>query len=136
MQLTRQAGGHKDVVALLVSAKASVHAVDQNGVTALIYAAHGGHSEVVSWLLQHGAQVNARTKAGESAVMGALVSGYMSTAIVLCEAGADVNAGDTVTDGLEPELATKYDCITRLCVPTLIESPAYRPVKRESGRES
>ena len=59
------AGGHKDVVELLIAKGADVNAKnDKYGGTPLLHAAGEGHKEIVELLIAAGADVNAKLVGG------------------------------------------------------------------------
>jgi ankyrin repeat protein len=67
-----------------------VAAASNDGITALMLAAHGGHEAVAQLLLQHGADVAAASNAGGTALMLAAVGGHVAVAQLLLQHGADV----------------------------------------------
>ncbi|KAJ7627856.1 ankyrin repeat-containing domain protein [Mycena polygramma] len=100
------AGGHVDIVRLLVEKGADVNAVfllkhgaDVNAVggkygSALQGAASKGHVDVLRILLAHRADVNRVNANGNSALQDAAWHGDVNTLRVLLEHGADVNTVD------------------------------------------
>jgi len=68
--------GQKDVVELLVKARADVNAKSNNGRSALMHAAWNGHKNVIELLLNVGADVNAKSNNGWSALMSAAANGH------------------------------------------------------------
>jgi ankyrin repeat protein len=56
------------VTSLLLEKHATVNQVNNNGWTALIWAANNGHAEVVQRLLQAGADKAVKTKGGKTAL--------------------------------------------------------------------
>jgi ankyrin repeat protein len=86
--------GHADIAKLLLARGADVHAVDQRGRSALIYAAaaQSNRAALVKLLLQHGANLEHRAEmGGETALLSAVVSGDAECTQLLVDAGADVN---------------------------------------------
>ena len=61
-------GGHGEAVALLLAAKASVHACTSGGATPLMRAAFAGHAPVVQQLVRAGAALDAQDSDGETAL--------------------------------------------------------------------
>lgn len=80
--------GHTEVVRLLLSAGADVHADNDY---ALRYASENGHVEVVRLLLTAGADVHADN---DYALRIASMNGHVGVVKLLLEAGADVHAKD------------------------------------------
>jgi uncharacterized protein len=85
--------GHTDVAKVLLAKGADVNAVDQQGCSALIYAAAARSScaESIKLLLQHGADPHVRSEINESALLTAVVKGDAQCTQLLVNAGADVN---------------------------------------------
>lgn len=75
-----------------IKAGINVNAKNNNGETALMWAAGKGHTEIVNALIKAGANVNAKTKSDWTALMYAAGKGHIETVIVLLKVGADVNA--------------------------------------------
>ena len=63
--------------------------VDENGVSALIAAAHQGHAKVVEVLLDEGAAPDQQAPKGSSALMAASGEGHVSVVKVLLDGGAN-----------------------------------------------
>jgi ankyrin repeat protein len=63
--------------------------VDENGVSALIAAAHQGHANVVEVLLDEGAAPDQQAPKGSSALMAASGEGHVSVVKVLLDGGAN-----------------------------------------------
>ena len=81
------------VVQLLLELGTDAKAADNDGWTALMFAARGGHEAVAKLLLEHGADVNAAANSdGWTALMVATRLGHEAVAKLLLEKGADVNA--------------------------------------------
>lgn len=107
--------GHPDICRWLVNEKrANVNAKEEdNGETALMYAALRGNSDIVTFLVEAGADVNETTKDGWTALMTGAMSGVFDVVRFLTEHGADVNVkayyGTTAyilaTDGNYQEIA-------------------------------
>ena len=68
----------------------------EQGRTALMYAAFGGSGECLKLLLQHGADVNAHDSTGKTALMFAASAGSAYCLELLVKAGAEVNQLDSM----------------------------------------
>jgi len=87
--------GHTNIDQALLAAGAEVNAKDEDGWTALMWAARMGSNDIVELLLSKGADVNAKDEDGTTALMYAAASiyeGRVETVQALLSAGADVNA--------------------------------------------
>ncbi len=69
----------------------AVDALDANGQSALMRAAHAGRTEAVEWLAAQGADLDRTAKFGLSALMLAVIGGHAATARALVRAGADAS---------------------------------------------
>jgi len=99
------ANGHKDVVELLLSSKATVNAKDNNGRTPLHHcagdtAAAKDRKDVAELLLARKAEVSAKDKDGYMPLHFAAGSGYSDVAALLLAKRAEVNA--EANDGTTP----------------------------------
>ena len=74
----------------LLSNGADANAIDDDGLTALMYAATYAGADCVKLLLERGADPNARSKSGASALM--LAVGQVDKVRLLLAKGAEVNA--------------------------------------------
>ena len=84
-----------EVIPALVKAAVDVNAKDEDGQTALMFAAGVPHPEMVTALVNVGADVNAKEKYGNTALMfAAREKSNAKTITALTKAGADVNAAD------------------------------------------
>ena len=83
--------GRAEVVDILIAAKANVNLIDQNGESALMWAARVGNIEIVNSLLNAGADVNLITNHGGTALMCAAVNRHTEVVDILIAANADVN---------------------------------------------
>ena len=85
--------GHPDICRWLVNEKrADVNAKEEdNGETALMYAALSGNSDIVTFLVEAGADVNETTKDGWTALMTGAMSGVFDVVRFLTEHGANIN---------------------------------------------
>jgi ankyrin repeat protein len=88
-------GGNPAVVTLLLKAGADAGARDNEGFTALMYAAmYNKDPGVFSALINAGADVNARSDYGRTALMHAVASKNVGAVSALVASGADVNVKD------------------------------------------
>ena len=70
-------------------------AADQEGHTALMYAAFNGHSEIVLYLLDAGAEINRVDFLGRTALLYGSTGPFPETVSILLDRGADPNKVDT-----------------------------------------
>ena len=82
--------GRTDLFPELLKLGATVDGSDDEGGTALIYAAAGG-PEPVAFLLEHGADPNFVTRAGRTPLNQAVLAGKIATARLLLAHHANVN---------------------------------------------
>lgn len=91
------AGGHEEVVRVLLEAGANVEDHNENGHTPLMEAASAGHVPVAKILLEHGAGINTHSNEfKESALTLACYKGHLEMVRFLLEAGADQVRVDAV----------------------------------------
>lgn len=84
------AGGHEEVVRVLLESGANVEDHNENGHTPLMEAASAGHVPVAKILLEHGAGINTHSNEfKESALTLACYKGHLEMVRFLLEAGAD-----------------------------------------------
>ena len=84
------AGGHEEVVRVLLEAGANVEDHNENGHTPLMEAASAGHCGVAKILLEFGAGINTHSNEfKESALTLACYKGHLEMVRFLLEAGAD-----------------------------------------------
>ena len=83
--------GNLEEVEKLLEAGANVHAKNEAGATALMFAAQDGHTEIVKVLLEKGADVDAKNKDGNTALILAARNGHAAVVEKLLKAGADVH---------------------------------------------
>ena len=92
--------GHKEVVELLLNARADKEATDnpyndsRQGGTPLTYAAFNGHAAVVQLLLKAKANTDAQNHLGWTPLIAASFKGHASIAKMLIEAGAKKGTKD------------------------------------------
>ena len=107
------AGGHKDVVQLLLSKGALVDAMDMRENTPLHLAASGGHTSIVELLLSKGASLEAKDTYGWTPLHRAAYGGHTRTVRLLLSKGASAKAMNT--DNRTPlDLATSSDIVKLL----------------------
>ncbi len=94
MRATRCVG--TKTVQVLLEAGADVDVKDEDGWTALMWAADRGYTNIVEALIKAGADVNAKDNDGYTALMKAAWCGYTNVVEALIKAGADVNARSNV----------------------------------------
>ncbi|XP_062983113.1 M-phase phosphoprotein 8 isoform X2 [Elgaria multicarinata webbii] len=85
------AGGHDDILRLLVRKGAKVNCRQKNGTTALIHAAEKNYLTTVAILLEAGACMNLQQNSGETALMKACKRGNYDIVRLMIESGADCN---------------------------------------------
>ncbi|NXX90912.1 MPP8 phase, partial [Centropus bengalensis] len=85
------AGGHDDLLRVLIRKGAKVNSRQKNGTTALIHAAEKNFLTTVAILLEAGAYVNTQQSNGETALMKACKRGNSDIVRLMIENGADCN---------------------------------------------
>uniref|UniRef100_A0A8D2P1M3 M-phase phosphoprotein 8 n=1 Tax=Zosterops lateralis melanops TaxID=1220523 RepID=A0A8D2P1M3_ZOSLA len=85
------AGGHDDLLRVLIRKGAKVNGRQKNGTTALIHAAEKNFLTTVAILLEAGAYVNMQQSSGETALMKACKRGNSDIVQLMIESGADCN---------------------------------------------
>nr|XP_028582102.1 M-phase phosphoprotein 8 isoform X1 [Podarcis muralis] len=85
------AGGHDDIIRLLIRKGAKVNCKQKNGTTALILAAEKNNLTTAAILLEAGAYVNLQQNNGETALMKACRRGNYDLVRLMIESGADCN---------------------------------------------
>ncbi|XP_061230480.1 M-phase phosphoprotein 8 isoform X2 [Neopsephotus bourkii] len=85
------AGGHDDLLRVLIRKGAKVNGRQKNGTTALIHAAEKNFLTTVAILLEAGAFVNTKQSSGETALMKACKRGNSDIVRLMIESGADCN---------------------------------------------
>ncbi|KAL4118454.1 hypothetical protein PRIC2_010779 [Phytophthora ramorum] len=101
--------GYEDMVRMVVTNKLvpDIDCANENGWTALLYAASNDHTGIVKLLLDHGASLEARNYQGMQALHLAASQGFLGTVKVLVEAGADI--ASVGLDSLTPLLAASMN---------------------------
>lgn len=85
--------GDHDVVSSFIKDSFPVNAVDNKGMTGLMYAVKNGHHAIVKVLLDHKKiQIDQQNNRGESALMLAVIYGYQDLMWVLLDRTSDINA--------------------------------------------
>lgn len=92
----------KELIPMLLDAKATIDANDRVGKTPLSLACEGKDLEIVRMLIERGANVNSRDQIGGSPVLWAAGLGTPEMVTLLVSKGADVNVIDV--NGLSPLL--------------------------------
>ena len=90
-------GGHGEIVELLITAGADLHAttvpmLGGGGWIPLHSAARQGHRGIVELLIEMGTDVNTRDSAGKSTLHDAVLEGHKGIVELLINKGADLNA--------------------------------------------
>ena len=93
--ITAAKRGDAGAVRALLAQGASVHAQDENGVTALIAAAYRNDLEIADLLIQAGADVNTQDHTQQSAYLIATSEGYPDLLKRTLQAGADIHSKDS-----------------------------------------
>ncbi|KAL8623983.1 hypothetical protein ACOMHN_040609 [Nucella lapillus] len=102
--------GHREIVVLLLEAKASVTEVDSKGCTPLHLAAWNGHAAICDLLLQNACDksiVNAQTNEGETPLHFAAQHGHHDVVSLLLQNKAD-STYRTLTERSALDLAAQY----------------------------
>jgi ankyrin repeat protein len=99
------------LIELLIAKGAAVNHQDDDGATALMYAARNGDTQAVNVLLRSGASVNVGDNNGETALMKAAASSCdEETVRALLSAGADLNARDHKGRNALDSFRSSYAC--------------------------
>jgi len=88
--------GHLDVLHWWVAQELELNVPNQEGLTALIYAAFANQHTSLKLLLEHGADLEHQEKNGGTALMFAAMAGHLEAFQLLLEAGAN---GEVQTKG-------------------------------------
>ena len=87
--------GNNEKVKELLDGGANVNASDQEGHTALMFAAYNGHLEIVRALTESGAIVDQRDLMGRTALLYASSGPFPETVKILLDKGAEPNIVDS-----------------------------------------
>jgi hypothetical protein len=87
-------GGSLETVTLLFNRGANIHALDNGGWNALIYASSYNRPDVVAFLAVHGADIHVRTNNGQDALLIAALDGKIDAALELISRQADARVQD------------------------------------------
>lgn len=89
--------GYTDVVLrLLLDTRVDISAQDDNGWTALMWAAHGGTTQSIKLLLEAGVDPAVQTISGANFLNIAIEEGYEITVLDLLDAGIDISEQDSL----------------------------------------
>ncbi|XP_076119365.1 LOW QUALITY PROTEIN: M-phase phosphoprotein 8 [Alosa pseudoharengus] len=91
LMMLAAAGGHDDILRLLIKKGVKVNGRQKNGSTALMHAAEKNFLTTVAILLEAGCYVNTQQLGGETALMKACKRGNADVVRLLLEYGADCN---------------------------------------------
>ncbi len=86
--------GEMEKVTELIGKGADLNKVDQDGMTALMYASFNGHTKIVRLLLDEGAEVGIRDAMGRTALLYASTGPFAETVKLLLDHHADPNIAD------------------------------------------
>lgn len=86
------AEGDLDGVKRLVNLAEDVDCIDEDGNTALHYAAESGFDAIIKFLVEKGANLNAVNDEGDTALHKATVNNFVAIIQLLIAGRADVNA--------------------------------------------
>ncbi|EAY10590.1 ankyrin repeat protein, putative [Trichomonas vaginalis G3] len=84
----------RSLIEYFLSHGANINEKDENGVTALHYAAENNSKETAEVLISHGANINEKNKNGVTALHYAALNNSKETAEVLISHGANINEKD------------------------------------------
>ncbi len=86
---------YEKMVEILITAKAKVNVVTQNGITPLHVAAQIGNKKIIARLIQAGAPINASSNVGCTPLHEAAAAGHKDATRLLLESKADPTIKDT-----------------------------------------
>lgn len=99
------------LIELLIAKGAEVNQQDDQGHTALMYAARNGDTQAINSLLRNGARINLADKDGETALMKAAASSCNEETVrALLSAGADLKARDHKGRNALDSFRSSYAC--------------------------
>ncbi len=87
--------GELEKVKELLAAGTAINAMDQEGHTALMFAAFNGHSHILLILINGGASVDRRDMMGRTALLYASTGPFPETVKILLDKGAEANIIDS-----------------------------------------
>lgn len=87
--------GQDEIVQVLLSSGADVHAVDQNDKTALHYACRSGKLKAAQLLVHHDASINAKDREGYTAILTACLSKQLELLRWLATQGGSLYSANT-----------------------------------------
>lgn len=88
--------GNMEQVKALLKQGVACDAADQEGHTALMFAAFNGHSEIVIYLLDQGAEIDRRDYMDRTALLYGSTGPFPETVEILLDRGADPNLVDNI----------------------------------------
>ena len=80
-----------EIAQLLIEKGADVNLANEQGVTALMFAAEKGRSDLALLFMEKGAALNAKDKEGQTAIVHAVEEGQADMAGLLADKGADLS---------------------------------------------
>jgi len=95
--------GDEAMMAVLVSARADLEAMDQQGTTPLLAACAAGQLALAQMLIESGVDISAANMGGNTPMFTACAAGHIEVAQMLVEKGADMSAANAA--GNTPFLA-------------------------------
>lgn len=91
---------------MIFGVERNINEQDDQGKTALMYAASQGRLDIVQWLLDHGADVNLQNIDGQTALVHAILKNHEYIVRLLLQHGADINIQDD--QGTTPCIAAAF----------------------------